>query len=356
MRFSVSYGQLIAILVCVFVISIQFLIKQKTQLPSFVIDLDKDPQERWKEVAEKYAESFRIGAQPFLASYQKKYNISLVELKRDVEYLSKQLPEEYRQEIIGFANYMKISDAVLFLLQIKLDFSMFSTTAICSDYYNMIWTFKSVDSIFDNTLKLLAITVDFHKDNRSVYKGNTFAGLVGLVIGMRRDKYSITADPIEAEKTFEAIFQTASEQANAVGNIWPVSLFTRRLLSRSDCSFDDVVREVSKFPFMDPFYFIVGGRMADKGVMITRNRRKVVEKRQLNTLKGQWFLTIINRLNESAASMKVMKETINELSRYDMTEENVWHVVKAVQGAKTLFTTVMCLDSYLLSSMLIYSQ
>lgn len=200
----------------------------------------------------------------------------------------------------------------------------------------------------------MAITVDFHKDNRSVYKGNTFAGLVGLVIGMRRVKFSITADPIEMEKTFEAIFQTASDQANAVGNIWPVFLLTRQLLSRSDWSFDDVVRDVSKFPLMDPFYFIVGGRVADEGVMITRDRRQVVEKRQLNVQKGQWFLTIINRLNESATSKKALNETIYEMSRYDMTEENAWHVLKVVQGAKTLFTTVMCLDSYLLSSTLIY--
>lgn len=240
-------------------------------IPQYVVNLDDKPFDRWKHITPIYSNNIK----DVITTAQNELPMIF---SKTITYFSKNyfinIPEhigDYGEEIKGISYYSNISldDIVLY----NIFYEIFSLcTSVVVPVGDTIIHARNLDfgvmmeSIVP-ILKNITIYVDFVKNNKTIYRAHTFAGLIGIFTGMKPYHYSITVNQRFAlDGGFMGIyrwFQTKTPKWN--------SLLVRDLLENNH-TYNDVIYILSNVELVAPIYYIVGGIHKYEGVLITRER------------------------------------------------------------------------------------
>lgn len=339
---------------------IQYIFESSNDIKTFFIDLDTRPSERFKEIAEKYS----FGIQTLIQSYKKlavnKFNMSVNELHSIVKNVGNELDFEFQEEMLGVAKYAQVDINDVYFLHLHYELSSMCTTILCVDHSNTVWMMRTFDYFLANQLKSLTINMDFQKRNRSLFKGTGIAGIIFLMSGVRRNRFTFAINRrVSRSESLEGNLRIAAAQVEATGNVWPVGLIFRRLLSKDHFNFREAVIELSKISLLVPVHLIIGGRQNNQGIIFSRSREKVVFSNRLDINNGTWFILITNRDVGSTSwhakewRYQAAHSAMTKLIRSDINDAKAWNVLKTTRIKKSVFYSLMSVESYYLSSVLV---
>jgi len=270
----------------------------------YTVDLDKEPEERWREVIEGNLDALPK-AQNYLESMLKEIVAStrpkncctgalydcIVALKGDFRAKARKLcqvnPAIDFHEIEAVAKMAGYPVDDFCLLQIAYEVAAKCTSIIAK---------MPVDQTSGNSprgarkvplhcrtldwgalfLRDLACEITFVRGEEMVFKASTWAGYLGVLTGMRPGCFSVSINYRKsANKADGSLVQNFERGLNGA---WPVGYLVRHLLSRPDAPDYEAARLLfSSAKLMAPVYFTVGGISEDEGCVISRGPERNME-------------------------------------------------------------------------------
>ena len=152
----------------------------------YAVNLDLEPQERWKEVAQDFASELS----ELLKAVEKLVPPEVIDIVSIIEAdVETYLPYPYNLEIVGIAANTKVTVGELVLGNTIYELTAFgrsgkgslACTSIVAEALNgTIYHGRNLDYNLTDVLRNLTIVVDFQQSGKTVYTGTTFAGYVLL--------------------------------------------------------------------------------------------------------------------------------------------------------------------------------
>lgn len=327
-------------------IAVCFAIKRITgepfQVPSYNIDLDLPPDQRWLNVTQKYA---KYAAQ-IVADIRSKISPLIIPLAEKLAlYLHDHFPAPYPGELASVSHGLNISLADAILLNIFYDLSAFCTSIVAQDTKGNIFHGRNLDYGIFKILRNISFISNFQSKGKTVYTGVTFAGQVGLLTAQRPNAITVSLDERDRcclwLNIFEAIFNKKA---------MPITFLIRDVVSSKEIEFDHAVKMLSQVPLMAAGYLIVGGTTVGQGAVITRNRENAVDIWYLSkdASKSPWFLVETNYDHwttppPSDDRRHPAEKALTKVTQQKLTAETLFNVlsVHPVLNNRTVYTTIM---------------
>ena len=270
--------------------------------PEYTVDLDLPPEERWAEIGRDYVADLSRFMQEGMVPQLSALGVEMLSVI-GAGFLN-QIPQPYRQEMVGYAKHSNISVGTLVFWNMVTELGSFSinqthhfnprigcTSIVAEDSKGKIIHGRNMDLEWgSDILRNITLTVHFQRKNKTIYTGTTFAGLVGLWSGQKPHQFTVTMD--ERDKgTWQQNAHEATKPGRKV-----IPFLIRDVLSDPDSTFKKAVQIFSTTPLIAPCYLIIGGKNPGEGAVITRNRLKAADVVRLNTTdsKKRWFVLETN--------------------------------------------------------------
>jgi len=246
----------------------------------WIVNLDATPTERWpwKDMLPFYNQSFH-DAVGLIGQFIPEF------LQEPIEFLATQLLPylgDYAGEITSGADSLNISYGQAVLLNLIYEVEAGCTSIIAQDPQGKIYHGRNLDFKLASTLRKLAIDVDFQRGGKTLYRGTTFAGYVGLLTGMRPGAFSISADQRNSGYLFENLLE-----ALFIPGTTAAAFLIRDTLEDVDI-YDTAIKQLATVSLAAPAYLIVAGTKPLEGVVITRDREGTRDIWQLDS-PSRWF-------------------------------------------------------------------
>ena len=265
-------------------------------VPNYVVDLDQPPKERWAHVIADFA-SLYPQLMKELYSIIPKWLVNIV--TEVTERLDDYIPPPYADEIRGIAMAANATTGETLLGNMAYDFTAFHhkkkgqgacTSILAFDSNGTLYHGRNLDYAFKDLLRNFTITVEFHRNGHLLFKGTTFAGLVGVITGVRPNGISITLDERDTGQWWENVLM-----ALKTGFKGFVGFILRDTLADDTigASYKAVLAHFSTTPMIAPCYIILGGVSPTEAAVITRDRWKAEDVWTINVTM-QWFLVETN--------------------------------------------------------------
>ena len=133
------------------------------QAPSYNIDLDLPPEQRWLNITKKYAKY----TPEILADLRKKIPASVVPLaERLALYMDKHFPEPFPGEMRGVSKGLNLSLADTILLNIFYDLTAFCTSIVAQDQHGNVFHGRNLDFAFAKTLRSISFISNFQSKGK----------------------------------------------------------------------------------------------------------------------------------------------------------------------------------------------
>lgn len=150
---------------CLFVVFFSFKPTQcePFQAPSYTIDLDLAPEERWLNITQKYLKY----TPKILANLRKKippFAIPLAEKLAVV--IDKHFPAEYNKEMMGISKGLNLSFSDTILLNILYDVTAFCTSIVAQDKDGSVFHGRNLDYSFTDTLRDITFISNFQSKGK----------------------------------------------------------------------------------------------------------------------------------------------------------------------------------------------
>jgi len=317
-------------------------------IPTYVINLDLPPQERWKTVCS--IPQFQQAGQ-----YLYKTIISLlayggVNIEAAGEFINSMITPEYALEIQGCAKQLGIPYGWLTWFNLGYEIQDDCTSIVAQTNDGKILHARNMDFGlgvgFSSTLKDLTFIADFQSKGKTVFKGTTFAGFVGILSGMKPGAFSITIDTrfypdSWTEIFFEVIAAIFEKNATLVA-------FLSRNVLQYENNFESALINLSNDELIADVYYIVAGVKASEGAVITRNRENASDIWRLNP-PSRWFEVETNYDHWQPAPwyddrIDPANDAMNALGRANLTLDGMFQVlsVKPVFNLETTYSILAC--------------
>jgi len=258
-------------------------------IPKYVINLDLPPAQRWKQICSN--PTFQNVSQYLVntASSLLPDGGTYLELIGRIlnEYY---FPAEYAQEIQGCAAVLGVSFGWVSLMNLGYEVSDACTSIVAQTTDGKIYHARNLDFWdgmgFTDSLKDMAVQVDFQKGGKTFFQAATFAGFVGVLSGMKPNAFSVTIDtrfyPQGIQELFYEII-AAIEEKNA-----SLVTFLSRTVFANENDFEAAINNLSNDELIADVYYIVAGVSAGQGAVISRNRHNATDVWRLSA-PSRWF-------------------------------------------------------------------
>ena len=264
--------------------------------PTYVVNLDSPPLERWKTIAETYSSDYAI----LVKEAEDKYPAKLVELVGKIAGdLDTYMPQPYADELRGVAKYSGLSLGLTVLVNIVYDITAFArqesgargacTSIVATATDGTTYHGRNLDYSLAPILRNLTVVVRFQRGGQTVYTGTTYAGFVGLVTGQRANGITLSLDERNTGEWWENIIEAI---LHGTGSI--MSFVLRDTLANSSMDYESALGFLRSTPLIAPAYLILGGAKADQGAVITRDRSHAADVWEVGSQEGQWYLVETN--------------------------------------------------------------
>lgn len=336
------YDKFVAKLFLVFSFAVLSYAKD-VELREYVIDLDSPAKERWKDVVLDHKDMI-VG----MTSQMQHQDPAMYEMLSIMSSaVLEEIPEPYQDELVGVAEYcnLTIGEVVIFNVLYEMTAYKDTDSRACT---SIVATLPNGNIIHGRNLdygipglNTLAVNLDFQKNGKTVYKGTTFAGYIGLMTAFKPNGFSVSVDERD-----QGQWSRNDLEAAKVGPKGIISLIIRDLVANASMTFPSAVQVLSTMELIAPCYIIVGGIKDSEGVVITRNRTKAIDVWHLNST--QWFLVETNydhwvdppkQDDRRDPAIKMMQS----VGRQNLNSDSLLKVlsVSPVLNSGTTYTTLM---------------
>jgi acid ceramidase len=336
---------------------------ENTTVPTFVVDLDKAPYDRWTEISQKYKGPIGDLVQSvkdFISSFVSE---SIVDkLINELGTLDGKLPQPYADEIMGISNVTGVPLGEIVLYNIFYEIFTVCTSIVAEDPQGKLyharnldfglflgWDDKTHDWLVTERLRNNIINVDWRKNGRTVFKSVNFAGFVGVYNGVRPKGFTVTANERFDLKNggYIGIIKWLMGDNSAS---W-MTLLVREVMENAT-SYDEAVQRLSNTKLMAPVYYIVGGNSSGQGSIIVRSRTETLDVVNLNlTDPNGWYILETNYDPKSKPLFIDDRRTpgnecMRKLGRDKVDFAGIFNVLSSTTNLNklTAYTTLMQVD------------
>jgi acid ceramidase len=335
-----------------------------TTVPMYVVDLDKDPVERWHEVSKVYSAQINDlvqGAKDFIEAFLGDKAVEFV-----VNYLGKlddKFPQPYADELRGIANVTGVPLGEIVLYNIFYEVFTVCTSIVAEDEQHRLyharnldfglflgWNEKTHDWAITERLRKTIINVDWRKNGKTVFKSVNFAGFVGVYNGIRPQRFTITANE-RFDLTDGGYIGILKWILGDTSSSW-MTLLVREVMETVD-SYDEAIQRLSSTPLMAPVYYIVGGNSSGQGAIVVRSREKTVDVTHMNASQPNgWYILETNYDPKAKPLFIDDRRTpgntcMQKLGRKNVGFEGIFNVLSSTTNLNklTTYTTLMQVDT-----------
>ncbi|CAF2405510.1 unnamed protein product [Rotaria sp. Silwood2] len=275
-------------------------------LPTYIVNLDVPPIERWKDVIVTYKnelsdliaylKTFIIEISPEL-----QFLINLIDTK--LPAMADTLPTPYGDEMKGISQASGLPLGEIVLYNIFYEISSLCTSVVGQDQYGNILHGRNLDFggamgwdkinhtwTLTEKLRPLMVQINYTQNGQVLFKTTTFLGYIGSLTGIKPGVFSISINERNSLKggyigLIEWIFNINRNQSF-------ITLAIRDMLTKSE-SYDQTVKYLAEVSLLAPCYYIVAGPKAGQGVIITRSRNGPDDIKPLGR-DNLWFIAQTN--------------------------------------------------------------
>ena len=315
-------------------------------LKEYVIDLGSPPEERWKSVAHDNRDVIRS----LLDSFSNEMTPAIFdEMSILAASSAKEFPNEYLQELAGVAESVNATIGELMVLNMLYESTAYeeSDNKACT---SIVATLPNGHIIHGRNLDYhvpglnhLAVSLDFQKNGKTVYKGTTFAGYIGLLTAMKPNGYTISMDERDKGSWTDNDRESAKLGPNGI-----LGLKIRDLLANDSVDFENAVQTLSTIELIAPCYIIIGGMKADEGAIISHNRTKAIDVWRLSAKDKRWFIVETNydhwvKPPSSDDRRDPANSMMSSLGQKKLDKDSLYKILSTspVFNSGTTYTTIM---------------
>ncbi|XP_054261164.1 acid ceramidase-like [Macrosteles quadrilineatus] len=271
-------------------------------IKTFKVNLDAEPEERWKEVVQQNSAQIKKLADFF----EQKLGPNVMSvIDTSLIWLHRSLPSEYYRELNGLSLASGISVARVTLYNVFYEFFTFCTSIVMEaengNMYHgrnldfglfMGWDANNHTWFITEILRPLIIKIDFVKNGKPLYSAVTYAGYTGILTGVKKNSFSLS---IDERFMLDGGYVGLAEWILGIRDSSWLGLLTRRVME-SASTYKEAQQMLTHTPLVAPVYFILAGT-SQQGSIITRGRRDAdvwplgSRHKQQN---GSWFLVQTN--------------------------------------------------------------
>lgn len=260
----------------------QFPPPERDRVPRYVINLDLPPSERWNQLIIDKKQNILDLLQNLKNFTGEFFHGKLFKLvDKYLPYMAKTLPQPYLSELNGIAKVAEISLGEITLYNIFYEVFTVCTSLISEAKDGKILHARNLDfglflgwDIQNHTwstteiLRPLVVELDFQRKNRTVYKSINFAGYVGVLTGMKPQRFTITLDErFSLDGGFVGIIRWLMGDRSAK---W-AGFLMRDILDKKS-TYQEALEILTHSKLLAPVYFILSGNSSGQGAIITRGR------------------------------------------------------------------------------------
>ncbi|XP_053110490.1 acid ceramidase isoform X2 [Hemicordylus capensis] len=330
--------------------------------PEYIINLDLPPSERWVQIArDKKAElkamiqTIREIVIAFLPSGK-----LIASLESKLIWLGSTLPHPFNEEIKGIASATGCPLGDITMFNVFYEIFTVCTSIVAEDKAGKLyharnldfglflgWDIKNSSWTTTRKLKPLMVSLDFQKNNKTVFKSANFAGYIGMISGVKPGIFTLTMNErFSLDGGYIGIFEWLLGQRDG----WWMGFLTRSVLENST-SYEDAKDKLASSKLLAPAYFILAGNKSGEGCIITRSRTAVLDIWDLDVPKGIWYVLETNYDrwkeplvldNRRTPAMVCMNETKQE----NISLPTIYNVLSTIPmlNKLTVSTTLMQVD------------
>ena len=346
---------IMAFFVC-FLFLLPLVLSEDYSAPTYVINLDLPPAERWAKVAVDYKHYFPTLFKEMEALYPKDVVEVVLKLADDLE---KYIRYPYADEIMGIVTHSNhsVSSGQLLLGNIYYELTAYGsgvssgvrhhgacTSIVAVDSKGTLYHGRNLDYSFSETLKSMTINVRFERGGKAVFTGTTFAGYVGILTGCRTNGISISMNERNQGEWWKNVIEALKDGTHGI-----VSLLIREVLQNETLSFKEAVGILSSTPFIAPCYLIVGGVDKTEAVVVTRDRESAIDQWYINPDNGSWFILETNYDHWKPPPSDDDRrdpgiKAMNDVGHANIAPKTLFKVLSTppVLNSGTTYTTTMC--------------
>jgi len=278
----------------------------KIQAPWYTVDLDKDPSDRWTEIATDYKANITT-----LITVIKEFIYGLTGSSKVIDWVDNnmgawdsKLPSPYKEEIASIAEITGLPLGEVVLYNIFYEIFTVCTSIVAQDNNNKLyharnldfglflgWDVNTHDWAVTEKLRDIIININWTRNGTTVYKSVNFAGYIGIYNGVKKNGFTITANErFNINGGFMGIIQWLFDNSTAS----LMSILVRETFEQVD-TYQDAITKLSITPIMAPVYYIVGGKNSNEGQIIVRSRAGVAGVVNLNVSDPNgWYILETN--------------------------------------------------------------
>lgn len=280
---------------------------QSDAVPTFTINLDLPPRERWVEVT-----SVRKKELTALVGDIRNLTLSLLGQKvfnivnSNLDKIAASLPHPYDEEVIGIAKAAGLRVSEVTLYNIFYEVFTFCTSIIVQDptghlYHGrnldfglfMGWDTKNHVWRVAELLKPLVIQLKWQKGGKTIYESINYSGYMGITTAVKKGAFTFSFDErFQLNGGYVGLLEWIL--LNDHSQKW-VGFLTREVMEDAK-DYDEAKSMLSHTRLLAPVYFILGGAQPGQGTVITRWRDDFTTKDLESKVSGSgnWYLVETN--------------------------------------------------------------
>uniref|UniRef100_A0ABM5GIF5 Acid ceramidase n=1 Tax=Pogona vitticeps TaxID=103695 RepID=A0ABM5GIF5_9SAUR len=277
----------------------------KGKIPTYIINLDLPPSERWTQLAhDKQTELTGVlqTLKKMLASFAPTEKF-IAALESKFAWIGSTLPYPFNEEIKGIASAINVPLGDIVVFNIFYEIFTVCTSIVAEDSSGKLYHARNLDfglflgwdvknSTWSTTelLRPLMVSLDFQRNNKTVFKSSNLAGYVGMISGVKPGIFTLTMNErFSVDGGYIGLFEWILGQRDG----WWMSFLTRNLLENST-SYEDAKEKLTNTKLLAPAYFILAGNKSGEGCIITRSRTTALDIWNLDLKRGIWYLVETN--------------------------------------------------------------
>jgi len=316
-------------------------------IPRYTINLDLPPNQRWSQIC----------AMPEIkqnANYL--YNVFTTLIPgTELGDLGKEIcdlyfPYEYAQEIMGCAEQLGFPYGYLALFNLGYEVSDACTSIVAQGTDGKIYHARNLDFWagmgFTDTLKELAVMLDYQKGGKTVFTSVSFAGMVGVLSGFKSGEFSVTVDtrfyPGGIVQLFYEVIAAIEEKNSSL-----VTFLLRDVFEQEN-DYNSALNNLVNGELIADVYYIIAGSSANQGAVISRNRTGADDVWVLQSPQ-RWYEVETNYDHWNPAPWfddrrGPANNAMNSMGLSNLSLQNLFDVltVKPVFNLQTTYTILSC--------------
>lgn len=309
--------------------------------PIFKINLDLPPQERFKEVILAKQSEIRNFIDVFFQIAPKEFfpRINLVDSIIPIH-------KEFFEELEGVAKYANCSLQRAFAINLIYEILASCTSIVSASSDGTIIHGRNLDYSFRSYISSFMVHFEFYRNGILIYEGDGNAGFLGLVTGMKKNRFAISLNQRSSNHTVELV-------SNDFERVLPIPYFIRNVLDKAE-DYQTAIKMLSNEPFGANAYIIISGIGKNEGIIITRDRNKAVNISVINEeLENEWFLVQTNYDRNQPDPEKDLRrlpaeKKIKEIGKDQLNLSELFNRILSLspnKNSRTISSTIMCAKS-----------